>query len=115
MFRKNSGIENFQAKEGGIFTFSSKFFLSHRTEKTSPGNHSLFRKISGREKNFTDKRGVLRFSIEKFLSHCTEIFHSKTLWFIRKILLSKFLMQRRGGHHGFVEFFLSHTAEKFGR
>ena len=50
MFRKNSGIENFQAKEGGSFTIFSKFFLSHRTEKTSPGNHSVFQKISGREK-----------------------------------------------------------------
>ena len=57
MFRKNSGIENFQAKEGGSFTVLSKIFLSHRTEKTSPGNHSVFQKISGREKYFMDKRG----------------------------------------------------------
>ena len=32
-------------------------FLSHRTEKTAPGNHSVFQKISGREKYFMDKRG----------------------------------------------------------
>ena len=57
MFRKNSGIENFQAKEGGSFTVLSKNFLSHRTVETSPGNHSVFQKISGREKNFMDKRG----------------------------------------------------------
>ena len=56
MFRKNSGIENFQAKEGGSFTVLSKIFLSHRTEKTSPWNHSVFQKISGREKHFMDKR-----------------------------------------------------------
>ena len=57
MFRKNSGIENFQAKEGGRFTVLSKSFLSHRNEKNSPGNHSVFQKISGREKYFMDKRG----------------------------------------------------------
>ena len=57
MFRKNSGIEKFHAEEGGSFTGWSKFFLSHRTEKTSPGNHSVFQKISGREKIFMEKRG----------------------------------------------------------
>ena len=50
MFRKNSGFEKFQAKEGGSFTFLSKIFLSHWTEKTSPENHSVFQKISGRKK-----------------------------------------------------------------
>ena len=54
VFQKNSGIENFQAKEGGSFTVLPKIFLSHRTEKTSPGNHSVFQKISGREKYFMD-------------------------------------------------------------
>ena len=49
MFRKNSGIENFQAKEGEASRFY-RTFLYHRTEKTSPGNHSVFQKISGREK-----------------------------------------------------------------
>ena len=57
MFRKNSGIEKFQAEEGGSFTFWSKIFLTHRTEKTSPGNHSVFQEISSREKIFMDKRG----------------------------------------------------------
>ena len=38
----------------------------------------------------------------KFLSHCTEIFHWRTLWRFRKILLSKIFMHRRGGRHGFV-------------
>ena len=50
MFRKNSGVEIFRAKEGGTFTFLSNFFLLHRTEETSPGNHSVFQKNSGREK-----------------------------------------------------------------
>ena len=40
MFRKNSGIEKFQAKEGEDSRFCRNFF-SHSTEKTSPGNHSV--------------------------------------------------------------------------
>ena len=56
MFRKNSGIEKFQAKEGKLHG-SVEIFLSHRTEKTSPGNHSVFQKISGTENYFMDKRG----------------------------------------------------------
>ena len=69
MFRKISGIEKFQAKEGGSFTVLSETFLSHRTEKTSPGNHSVFQKISGREKYFMDKRGgitIFRLSVPKY-------------------------------------------------
>ena len=85
----------------GSFTVLSKFFLSHRTEKTSPGNHSVFQKISGREKYFMDKRGKRGGGYHdfpsKFLSYCTEIFHWRTLWCFRKILLSKIFMQRRGG------------------
>ena len=110
MFRKNSGIENFQANEGGSFTVLSKFFLSHRTEKTSPGNHSVFQKISGGEKYFMDKRGGYHDFPSKFLSHCTEIFHWRTLWCFRKLLYRKFSCIR-GGHFGFVEIFLSHRTE----
>ena len=112
MLRKNSGIENFQAKEGGSFTVLSKNFLSHRTEKTSPGNQSVFQKISGREKKFMDKRvgGVSRFPVEKFLSHCTNIFHWRTLRCFRKILLSKIFMDKRGAL-GFCRNFLCHRTD----
>ena len=85
MFRKNSGIEKFQAEEGGSFTVWSKIFLSHRTEKTSPGNHSVFQEISSREKNFMDKRGegggreVSQFSVQTFLSHSVEQLRIGTL------------------------------------
>ena len=117
MFRKNSGIEKFQAEEGGSFTVWSKIFLSHRTEKTSPGNHSVFHEISSREKIFMDKRGegggreVSRFSVQKFLSHCTKIFHLRTLWCFRKIPLSKFFMHRRGEASRVCRKFLSHITE----
>ena len=85
-------------KGEGSFTVLSKFFLSHRTERTSPGNHSVFQKISGREKYFMDKRGggIIKIFRRKFLSHRTEIFHWRTLWCFRKILLSKIFMHRRG-------------------
>ena len=45
MFRKNSGIENFQAKKGGRFTVLWKFFLSHRTKKLRQGTILCFRKF----------------------------------------------------------------------
>ena len=88
---------------GGSFTILSKVFLFHRTEKTSPGNHSVFQKTSGREKLFMDKRGrwVYHDFPSKFLSHCTEIFHWRTIWCFRKTLLSKFFIHgRRGGGGG---------------
>ena len=56
MFRKNSCIENFQAKEGEASRFCRNFFIS-QDRKISPGNHSVFQKISVREKYFMDKRG----------------------------------------------------------
>ena len=48
-----------------------------------------------------------------FLSHCTEIFHWRTLWCFRKILLSKIFMHRRGegGASRFCRNFLSHRTE----
>ena len=64
----------FKQRRGEASRFCRKFFLSHKTEKTSPGNRSVFQKISGRKKYFMDNRGGgdSRFSVEKFLSHRTE-------------------------------------------
>ena len=109
VFQKNSFIENFHAY-GGASRFCRNF-LSHKTEKTSPGNHSVFQKISGREKNFMDKRGgVSRFSVEKFLSHCTKIFHWRTLWCFRNFFIRKFsCIGRRASR--FCRNFLSHRTE----
>ena len=39
----------FKQRRGEASRFC-QFFLSNRTEKTSPGNHSVFQKLSGREK-----------------------------------------------------------------
>ena len=49
--------KSFKQRRGEASRFGRKIFLSHRTEKTSPGNHSVFQEISGREKIFMDKRG----------------------------------------------------------
>ena len=95
---KEFWYRKFSNKGGGNFHGFVENFLYHRTEKTSPGNHSVFQKISVGEKYFTDKReGVSRFSVEKFLSDCTKILHWRTLWCFGKIFLSKIFMLRRGG------------------
>ena len=62
------------------------------------------------EKYFMDRRGVSRFSVEKFLCDCTKIFHWRQLWSLRKILLSKIYMHRRGTSR-FCRSFLSHRTE----
>ena len=105
--------KKFKQRRGEDSRFCRKILLSHGTEKTSPGNHSVLQKISGREKTFMDKRGVSRFSAEKFLSGCTEIFHWRTMWCFRKILLWKIFRQRRGGGRAsrFCRIFLSNRTE----
>ena len=111
MFRKNSGIENFQAKEGGSFKVLSKFFYLTGPKKLRQETILCFRKFLVGKNTLWIRRGVSRFSVEKSLSHCTKIFHQRTLCCFRKILLSKIFMHRRG-HHGFVEIFCSVTRPK---
>ena len=106
MFRKNFGIENFQAKEGEASRFCPKFSYLIGPKKLRQGTIQCFRKFLVGKKFLWIRGGVSRFSVEKFLSHCTKIFHWRTLWCFRKIFLSKIFMHRRGaGHHGFVEIF----------
>ena len=92
MFRKNSGIEKFQAEERGSFTVWSKKFLSHRTEKTSPGNHSVFQKISGREQIFMDKKGggITIFRPKVFISLFQNISLENTLVFQEESFIENF-------------------------
>ena len=114
MFRKNSGIENFQAKEGGSFTVLSKIFSSHRTEKTSPGNHSVFQKkfLVGKTCLWIGGWGGGGYHDfpSKLLSHCSEIFHCRTNLVFQKILLLKIFMHRRGASRSCRKF-LSHKTE----
>ena len=67
------------------------------------------------------KRFMSRFSVEIFLSHSTERLRRGTLLGFTKILVSKKIMDKRGGGRGkgvsqfSVENFLSHSAEKIRR
>ena len=108
---KEFWYRKFSSKGGGSFTVLSKIFLSHRTEKTSPVNHSVSENFwSG--KILWIRGGVSRFPVEKFFSHCTEIFHLRTIWCFKKILLSKIFMHRRGGGASrFCRNFFSHRTE----
>ena len=111
VFRKNSGIENSQAKKGGSFTVLSKKILTHRTEKTSPGNHSVYQKISGREKIFMDKRGGGYHDFpSKSFCLTTKTFHWRTLWCFRNFFHRKFSCIE-GGASRFCRNFLSHRTE----
>ena len=112
MFRKNSGIENFQAKEGGSFTVFSKILSSHRTEKTSPGNHSVFQKISGTEKFFMDRGGggVITIFRQIFCLTVPKYFIGEHFGVSEKIFYRKFSCIR-GGASRFCRNFLSHRTE----
>ena len=54
-----------------------------------------------------DRRGGYHDFPSKFLSHCTEIFHWRTLWCLRKLLLSKISMHKRGASWFCRIFFVS--------
>ena len=106
----------FKQSRGKLHSFA-EIFPSHRTQKTSSGNHSVFHKICCREENFMDKRGgrrVSQFSVEKSLSHCTEMFHWGTLRCFRKFFYQKFpCIGGGGGASRFCRnLFLSHRTEK---
>ena len=98
----------FKQRRGKLHGFVENFSIS-QDQKTSPGNLSVFQKISGREKFFMDKRrGGCHDFPSKFLSHCTEMFHWRTLWCFRKLLLSKIFMHKReGGILVLSKFFVS--------
>ena len=81
--------------------FCRKFFHLQGPKKLRQGTILCFRKILEGKKWI--RGGVSRFSVEKILSHCTELFHWRTLWCFRKILVSEIFMHSRGRHHSFVE------------
>ena len=115
-FRKFGVSKNSMYNKGVITIFHRKFLVS-QCRKTSRGNPFVFQKISGMEK-IMDKRGggITFFSAEFFLSHSAEKHRGGTLLCFRNVLVSKIFMHRGGGgggHQGFLENFLSHSAKKF--
>ena len=89
----------FKQKRGEASRFCRKFFLSHRTKKTSPANHSVFHKISGREKVFMDKRGggITIFRRKVFVSVHQNISLESTLVFQKFFFIEIFSCKGGGG------------------
>ena len=74
MFRKDSGIELFQAKEVGSFTILSKLIFSQDRENFA-GEPFFVLENFWNEKSSIDKKGVIsRFSGDKFRSHSAKKF-----------------------------------------
>ena len=101
-------LKFFKQRRGEASRFCQKIFISQDRKNFAREPFCVLEKF-WREKYFMDKRGggVSRFSVEKFLSDCTEIFHWRTLWCFRKILLSKIFMHRRGESRFCRKFFVS--------
>ena len=92
----------------GYYKVPSKIFCI-TVPKISVGESFTCAIISGIEEvGIRGGGGVSRFSVENFLPHCTEMFHWRTLWCFRKIILSKIFMHRRGGITVLSELFASH-------
>ena len=103
--------KSFKQRRGGSFTVWSKFFLSHRTEKTSPVNHSVFQEISRKEKIFMDKRGeggITIFRPKVFVSLYQNISFENTLVFQKNSFIEIFHAQEGRGITGLSKIFLSH-------
>ena len=101
----------FKQRRGEVSRFCRKFFIS-QDRKNFAREPLCFRKcLVG--KNILWIRGGgggYHDFPSKFLSHCTEIFHWRTLWCFRKLLLSKIFMHKREASW-FCRNFLSHRTE----
>ena len=114
MIRKTSGIKKFHGCEGmGVIPFLLKKFCL-RVPKVFVGNLSLFRKNSGSGKFYAEE-GISRCFLWRFLFQYQKICR----WTLCVCVSVKFGYQKsfwvRGGRGVitfFVEFFLSHSAEK---
>ena len=95
--------KNFKQR-GGSFTVLSKNFLSHRTEKNSPGNPSVLQKISGREKYFMHKREVGTTIFRRcFCLTVPKDFNGEHFGVSEKLFYRNFSCIGVGGHPSFVE------------
>ena len=102
----------FKQRRGEASRFCQRIFFISQDRKNFAREPFCVLENFWRQKYFMGKRGgVSRFSLEKFLSDCTKIFHWRTLWCFRKILLSKTFLHRRGGASRFCRNFLSHRTE----
>ena len=103
--------KSFKQRRGEASRFCRIFFIS-QSQKTSPGNHSVFQKISGRQNYFMDKRGGgITIFRRSFCLTVPKYFIAEHFGVSEKFFYRKFSCIGGGGHHGFVEFFLSHRTE----
>ena len=97
----------FKGRRGEASRFCRNFF-SDRTEKTSPGNHSVFQNISGRdfmEKKFMDKGGGDHdFPSKSFCLTVPKYFIGEHFGVSEKFFY-RILSCIGEGRHGFVEIF----------
>ena len=112
MFRKNSGIENFQAKEEEASRFCRKLVVS-RCRENSWKTLLVFQSKFLVMKIFMHRRGHHGF-VENFLSHRTETkkFVKEPFCVSEIFWCRKKFMDKRGVSRFSVENFLSHSAEK---
>ena len=81
VFRKNSGIEKFQAKEGKSFTVLSKIFLSHSAQKFRKGFLLVLRKFLVSKSFMDEKGGITIFRLKIFVSQCRKTSYRNPLVF----------------------------------
>ena len=81
-----------------------RFFLTHRNEKTSPGNHSMFQNISSKERYFIDKKGGITFFRRCFCLTVPRYFIREQFGVSENSFYRKFSGIREK-HLGFVEIF----------
>ena len=93
------------SKGGGSFTVLLKIFLSHRTEKTSPGNHSVFQKNSGRENILWLREGGITIFRRSFCLTVPKYFIGEHFGVSEKFFYRKF--SSIGGIRVLSKFFVS--------
>ena len=115
VFPKIGVLKNFMHNMG-LHKLLTKFFRP-TLPKNLVGNSSVFQKVSGREKHSWIGGGggvKSRLCIESFQSHCTEKLPEGTLLCLRKILVRKKTLDKRGGGEMWditffhLSFFVSH-------
>ena len=99
--------KSFKQRKTKLDGFVEKFFNSQDRKNFAREPLCFRRFLEGKNVLWTRRGGWGYHDLpSKLLSHCTQIFHWRTLWCFRKILLLEIVKHRRGAeHHGFVEIF----------
>ena len=107
MFRKNSGIEKFQAKEVKLHGFVENFFISQDRKKLCQGSILCFRKfLVGKNILWIREGGGITIFRRSFCLTVPKYFIREHFGVAEKFFYRKFsCIGGGGGHHDFVEFF----------